>query len=132
MGSIILAGVLLKLGGMGLFIFRKWSILSFNFLGIIFLRFCLYGILVVGFICFYQNDIKVLVAFSRVNHMRLVIFRILCGGRFSILGGIIIIIGHGLASSLLFFLVRISYSQSGNRLLITLGQGSSRGTILFF
>ena len=122
MGSIILAGVLLKLGGMGILIFKKLLTVERRFFFFLFISLLLWGRCIVGLICFYQNDRKVLIAFSRVNHITLVIFRIIYGRNFSVLGGLLIIIGHGLASSLLFFLISFPYSQSSNRNFFTLGQ----------
>ena len=122
MGSIILAGVLLKLGGMGILIFKKLLTVERRFIFFIFISLLLWGRCIVGLICFYQNDRKVLIAFSRVNHITLVILRIIYGRNFSVLGGLLIIIGHGLASSLLFFLISFPYSQSSNRNFFTLGQ----------
>lgn len=74
-GSIILAGVLLKLGGYGLIrvllIFQKIS-LNFSSLWV---RISLVGGVVVSLLCLRQVDIKSLIAYSSVVHMRIV----LCG-----------------------------------------------------
>jgi NADH dehydrogenase subunit M (EC 1.6.5.3) len=70
---MILAGVLLKLGGYG--IFRVMKIISFltvNF-NYYLISFRLVGGLVVRFICFRQVDLKSLIAYSSVSHISLVI-----------------------------------------------------------
>lgn len=129
MGSIILAGILLKLGGIGFFLFQKVIFWRGRLSYFMFLRLCLWGRLLVGLICFHQNDRKVLIAFSRVNHITLTIFSFMCWGGFSIMGSFIIMMGHGLASSLLFFLVRLPYSKTSNRLFLSIGQIDINGTL---
>lgn len=117
-GSMILAGILLKLGGYGLirvfFIISNLSI-KFNIFWII-LR--LVGGLLVRLICLRQIDLKALVAYSSVAHISLVIGGLIVliswGWGFSYT----LIIAHGLCSSGLFFLVNLFYERLRSRSLL--------------
>nr|YP_002970615.1 NADH dehydrogenase subunit 4 [Laccotrephes robustus]ACJ69529.1 NADH dehydrogenase subunit 4 [Laccotrephes robustus] len=114
-GSMILAGVLLKLGGYGLmrvFIFIDGHVLIYNdyFIGL-----SLFGLVLVGFICLSQTDIKSLIAYSSVGHMGLVICGIFTLNSWGMCGSLVLMIGHGLCSSALFCLANISYERVGSR-----------------
>lgn len=117
-GSIILAGVLLKLGGYGLI--RVFSIIiniSLK-LNIFWIVLSLVGGFLVRLICFRQIDLKSLVAYSSVAHISLVI-----GGLIVLLSwgwgfSYSLIIAHGLCSSGLFYLVNLTYERLGSRSLL--------------
>jgi NADH-ubiquinone oxidoreductase chain 4 len=70
---------------------------------------------VVGFICCRLNDIKALVAYSSVAHMGAVVCGLYIGGILGFEGALIIIIGHGIASSGLFRILNIYYERTGRR-----------------
>lgn len=114
-GSIILAGVLLKLGGYG--IIRFLSLMGSSLIvGQRFLiRLRLWGGFLVRLICLYQIDIKLLIALSSVVHMRTCIRGLLILRDFGLKGSFFIIISHGLTSSGLFYLVGIIYRRRGSR-----------------
>lgn len=117
-GSIILAGVLLKIGRYGLIrmleIFVKRRV-KYNYL---IFRIRIIGRILVGIICLVQVDIKRLVAYSSVVHINLILCRIMTLFNLGFVSRYIIIISHGLCSSGLFYMVNIYYRRTISRLLI--------------
>nr|AVN67860.1 NADH dehydrogenase subunit 4 [Therea olegrandjeani] len=114
-GSMILAGVLLKLGGYGMVRIYNMLILmglSYNF---IWLSISLVGGLVVSFICMRQTDLSALIAYSSVAHMGMVIGGLMTLTYWGYEGGYILMISHGLCSSGLFCLANICYERLGSR-----------------
>nr|UPL65839.1 NADH dehydrogenase subunit 4 [Haedus sp.] len=114
-GSMILAGVLLKLGGYGLI--RVLFFLSnyLYFYNYYFISLCLLGGLICGLICSVQLDLKVLIAYSSVCHMSLCIMGIFCLSTLGVLGSYVLMLAHGLCSSGLFCLVNVIYERSYSR-----------------
>jgi NADH-ubiquinone oxidoreductase chain 4 len=114
-GSIILAGVLLKLGGYG--ILRVMPLIQRvnNIFSWYWVRIRLVGGVLVRFICLRQTDLKSLIAYSSVAHMRIVLSGLLTITRWGISGAYTLIIAHGLCSSGLFCLANISYERIGRR-----------------
>ena len=112
-GSIILAGVLLKLGGYG--ILRLVSITSINNLISQILSLSLIGGGILRILCVVQRDIKVVIAYSSVVHIALVIAGVLSLTKWGFEGTMIIILAHGICSSGIFAGANLIYERSHSR-----------------
>jgi len=113
---MILAGVLLKLGGYG--IYRVFIFIKSYDLNFIFVSLRLFGMLIVGILCIFQVDIKSLIAYSSVSHIGVVICGIMCINTLGVVGSLVLMIGHGLCSSGIFCLSNIVYERSFSRSII--------------
>jgi len=115
-GSVILAGVLLKLGGYG---FVRFSLPMFPDGSAMFvpLMFVLSGVAVVytSLVALVQSDMKKLIAYSSVAHMGIVTFGLFAMNRQGIEGAIIVMLSHGLVSGALFLCVGVVYDRLHTR-----------------
>jgi NADH:ubiquinone oxidoreductase subunit 4 (subunit M) len=117
-GSIILAGLLLKLGTFG---FLKWITLPLTFLVIPFLPFIniflICSVLYCSMSIIRQIDIKRIIAYSSVIHMNLTILGLTTLTNFGISGGIFSMLAHGLTSSALFLIIGFLYERFYTRVI---------------
>ncbi|MDP7029132.1 MAG: NADH-quinone oxidoreductase subunit M [Phycisphaerales bacterium] len=115
-GSVLLAGVLLKLGTYGLYRFVlpmvpaavvEWAPLI-AVLSII-------GILYAALICWVQTDVKKLVAYSSVSHLGFCVLGLVALNPLGLQGSVLYMINHGLSTGALFFLIGMMYERYHTR-----------------
>nr|YP_007624354.1 NADH dehydrogenase subunit 4 [Grus leucogeranus]ACN53640.1 NADH dehydrogenase subunit 4 [Grus leucogeranus] len=121
-GSMLLAALLLKLGGYGIMRITLLMGPLPSHLHYPFLTLALWGALMTSSICLRQTDLKALIAYSSVSHMGLVIAASTIQTHWSFSGAMILMISHGLTSSMLFCLANTNYERTHSRtLLLTRG-----------
>ncbi len=133
LGSVVLAGLLLKLGTFGLCLLL---FLSFNFYFWGFEWLAILGIFVGGFVCCFQRDGKSLVAYSSVCHINFLVVVLLSYFVMGKLSSYLLILAHGVVASILFWFVGVIFHLSFSRRIYWLrGVLALRGgfsTLLFF
>nr|YP_001481154.1 NADH dehydrogenase subunit 4 [Phallusia fumigata]CAL24364.1 NADH dehydrogenase subunit 4 [Phallusia fumigata] len=123
-GSMVLAGVMLKMGGYGVVRLNQVGVVSFNSGwggGMVVLSLGLVGFIISSVICLRLVDYKVIVAFSSVGHMSAAVVGLVAGVGWGFLGGLYVFVGHGIISPLLFYVGGLLYSRSGSRLVVGWG-----------
>ena len=115
-GSMILAGVLLKLGGVGLL--RFFFFTDFSSYKTFFLSYFLFFLLYSSIICCLQSDFKRLVAYSSVAHIISVPLVLISSSFLGLKTSVLLMLFHGLSSPVLFSLVGLIYSLRSSRQLV--------------
>jgi len=116
-GRILLAGILLKLGGYGFFVLLT----IFNLRGIFLTRLVIWSLTGRVVVCFHiisSPDIKKLIALRRVAHINVSIVGLRLNRSSSVISGKIILVSHGLCRALIFYLANSGYLVRGSRSLI--------------
>nr|QAU54045.1 NADH dehydrogenase subunit 4 [Aquilonastra batheri] len=117
-GSMILAAILLKLGGYGLIrTIPLFSAPSSTFLSTPLTTFSIWGALITSIICLRQTDLKALIAYSSVGHMSIVASGVFSLSLWGNNGALTLMIAHGLISSALFCLANLLYERNNTRTL---------------
>lgn len=121
-GSIILAGILLKLGSYGFLRLSSVIIKINKLISSPIITLSLSGAVITRIICLRQTDLKSLIAYSSVGHIRLLISGIMSISSWGWNAALTIILAHGLCSSRLFALSNMLYeSTQTRRIFITKG-----------
>ncbi|CAL4867619.1 NADH-quinone oxidoreductase subunit M [Asticcacaulis sp. MM231] len=111
-GSVMLAGILLKLGGYG---FIRFNLPMFPYASEMFaplvMGLSVIAIVVTSLIAFRQTDIKKLIAYSSVAHMGFVTMGIFAGNVMGVQGAVFQMISHGVISGALFLCVGVVYDR---------------------
>jgi NADH-quinone oxidoreductase subunit M len=115
-GSVILAGVLLKLGTYGIYRF----VLAFvpaavvehaGFIAVL----SIIGIIYAGLICWVQRDVKKLVAYSSVSHLGFCVLGMFALNAAGLTGSVLYMVNHGLSTGALFLLIGMIYERYHTR-----------------
>jgi NADH-quinone oxidoreductase subunit M len=130
-GSVILAGVLLKIGAYGLIrfnltLFPEASAYFRTFVSVL----AVIGIVYGAVVALIQTDVKRLVAYSSVSHLGFVVLGIFAGTLQGMSGGVIQMVNHGLSTGALFLIVGMLYERAHTRDLGKLGGLAQRVPVL--
>nr|QDX17883.1 NADH dehydrogenase subunit 4 [Bothriechis nigroviridis] len=117
-GSMVLAAILLKLGGYGIIRMMQIMPTTKTELFLPFLVLALWGAILANLTCLQQTDLKSLIAYSSISHMGLVVAAIIIQTPWGLSGALALMIAHGFTSSALFCLANTTYERTHTRILI--------------
>jgi NADH-quinone oxidoreductase subunit M len=121
-GSVILAGVLLKMGTYGLIRFNLglFPQASFDYSSLM-TTLAVIGIIYGALVAMVQTDIKKLIAYSSVTHMGFIVLGIFSMTREGLQGSVIQMVNHGLSTGMLFLMFGMMYDRSHTREIVDYG-----------
>ncbi|MEL6328270.1 MAG: NADH-quinone oxidoreductase subunit M [Planctomycetota bacterium] len=132
-GSVILAGVLLKLGTYAIyrFVLPFTPEAAFDYAPYIAVL-SIIGIVYAGLVCWVQNDVKKLVAYSSVSHLGFCVLGLFAMNSIGLTGSVLYMINHGLSTGALFLLIGFMYERYHTRDLRQLGGLASKMPVWSF
>jgi NADH-quinone oxidoreductase subunit M len=117
-GSVILAGVLLKMGTYGLLRFNRALLPdAWDLFAPLLIVLAVIGIIYGALVAMVQPDVKKLVAYSSVSHLGFVVLGLAAGTQASTQGAILQMVNHGITTGALFLLVGMLYERTYTRLI---------------
>lgn len=121
-GSVILAGVLLKMGAYGLirFCLPLFPAATYEYMTIICVL-AVIGIIYGALVAMVQTDVKKLIAYSSVSHLGFIVLGIFALTEEAMQGSIIHMVNHGLSTGALFLLVGMIYERRHTRMIVDFG-----------
>jgi len=121
-GSVLLAGLLLKMGGYGLIRVAIPSLPSgAEDMVIVMAVIAVVSILYGAILCLAQNDLKKMVAYSSISHMGFVLLGFATLGELGVVAGVFQMFAHGLVTAVLFMMCGVVQHKCGTRLIDRLG-----------
>jgi proton-translocating NADH-quinone oxidoreductase chain M len=121
-GSVILAGILLKLGTYAIlrFLVNSFYVISYDLLFFV-LVLSLFGLVYSSLVALNQVDIKKIIAYSSIAHMNFSLVGFFSQSLLGVSGAFYMMLGHAITSSALFFGVGVLYDRYKTRLLFYYG-----------